>query len=784
MAHNPMTEPIKVLIARADPQASEALRVLLEELGYQVLATATHGEELWRQAAFTNPDLVLMEIALPGEVDGVKTASRIQEELEIPVALVLHHVHERLLGHMATVCPYGLLVEPIRRPDLNATIHVALERKRREILDRRRAEEKLRESERKYRELVEGINDLFFSIDRKGIITYVSPAVESLAGYRPEEVIGRKYGEFIHEEDLCRVEESLENLTRISPGFSLDPIEYRLAHKSGDPRWVRAHCQAFFVEGTLGGIRGAISDITRRKTAELLLQQSEARLRTLFDFLPQPWALTKLETGTLIDVNRAFCELTKYRKEEILGRTGIECGFYDSGNRNRLLKELQASGYRRGIEVNFNTKEGSLVNTLIFTTPLTFGREQYLFSIFVDMTERKRLEEQLRHLRKMEAIGTLAGGIAHDFNNILTAILGYAQLARGEAEGSPSLQKCLNEILTAGNRAKQLVNQILLFSRKTEPEQKPVLIEQVVKEAVDLVRISLPSTIEIRTDFQASGAHVLAEPTQVHQIVLNLCTNARDAMEDGPGRLTVGLTETELDPTEVAAVPSLEPGPYVKLTIQDTGEGMEKAVLDRIFDPFFTTKGVGKGTGMGLSVVDGIVKGHRGTIRVSSKPGQGTTFEVLLPKIVPEALPEAETSGTPEAARRMRILFVDDESALVSLYRQVLERLGHQVTAFTDPRQALEAFRADPDGFDLVITDVTMPHMTGPDLTGDLLEIRPGMPVILCTGFSDAVSQEQIRQLGIFKVLMKPISAPELAEAIQAAGPLPAKARQHSPRAA
>jgi nitrogen-specific signal transduction histidine kinase/CheY-like chemotaxis protein len=384
-----------------------------------------------------------------------------------------------------------------------------------------------------------------------------------------------------------------------------------------------------------------------------------------------------------------------------------------------------------------------------------------------DVTHLVRLEKQLRQAQKMEAIGTLAGGIAHDFNNILTIIIGYAEILLDTCSEDDPMRTDLQEVLSAGYRGRSLVEQILTFSRQTEQEQKPLQIGSVIKETLKLLRASIPKTVEIREDVAPEAGMVLADPTQIHQVLMNLCTNAAHAMREKGGELEVRLVDVNLDAETVAArYPNLTPGPYLRLTVQDTGHGMEREVMERIFDPFFTTKGPGEGTGLGLAMVYGIVRAHRGEITVYSEPGKGTTFNVFFPKI--ENQTSAETiSPRPPSEGQERILFVDDEKVVVQMGRKMLERLGYQVTTSTDGSDALETFRSQPEQFDLVITDQTMPNMTGAELAQELMRIRPDIPVILCSGFSELIDQEKAKAMGIQEFIMKPLLMHEIAETIR-----------------
>jgi signal transduction histidine kinase/CheY-like chemotaxis protein len=380
--------------------------------------------------------------------------------------------------------------------------------------------------------------------------------------------------------------------------------------------------------------------------------------------------------------------------------------------------------------------------------------------------KRRELESQLRQAHKMESIGTLAGGISHDFNNILSAILGNADMAIDDLPEQSPARYSIDQITLAGHRARDLVKQILAFSRQTEHELKPVKVSLIVREALKLLRPSLPSTIQIRQRIIADRDVVLADPTQIHQVLMNLCTNALNAMFIEGGVLEVNLNDVELDAESAAYYEDLAPGSYLKIEVSDTGHGMKREVMDKIFDPYFTTKERGEGTGMGLAVVHGIVKNFDGSIIVHSEPGKGTAFTVFFP-LFENAVKEKSEAFEPVSGGNERILFVDDEEALVNLGKRMLQKLGYEVEIRASSIEALEAFRSQPERYDLVITDMTMPYMTGETLIKEILSIRPDIPIILCTGFSDVITEEKAKDIGIKAFVFKPIIKRELAKTIR-----------------
>lgn len=394
----------------------------------------------------------------------------------------------------------------------------------------------------------------------------------------------------------------------------------------------------------------------------------------------------------------------------------------------------------------------------------TLELQQSYEKLAKEIAEREAIESKLRQSHKMEAIGTLAGGIAHDFNNILAAILGYADMAKDDIpEYSPAKYQ-IDQVLKAGNRAKDLVKHILSFSRKEAQERIPVQIHLIANEALKLLRASIPTTVKIQQNIDPACGNILADPTQIHQVLMNICTNAAQAMDENGGVLDVSLDCVEFD--ENGMVEGTKVGSYVRLVIKDMGAGIDSKVIDRIFDPYFTTKETGKGSGMGLAVVHGIVKSHDGMMTVESNPGEGTTFYVYFPRTKNHIQEEIEDTE-PLPMGKERILVVDDEKSLVDLIKQRVERLGYQVTAMTSSVEALELFRSQPNSFDLVISDQTMPELTGARLAKKIMEIRPNIPIIICSGYSSKMDAEKANYAGISAFIMKPVDKKDLAKTIR-----------------
>jgi len=380
--------------------------------------------------------------------------------------------------------------------------------------------------------------------------------------------------------------------------------------------------------------------------------------------------------------------------------------------------------------------------------------------------EKRKLEIQLFQSQKLEAIGTLAGGIAHDFNNILGAIIGYTELALFESEEDSIGRYNMEQVLKASHRAKDLVKQILAFSRRSDKEKKNVNLGPLIGEAVKLLRASLPVSIEIRYHVDKKTPPILADPGQIHQVIMNLCTNAGHAMEENGGLLEISLSPFIVTNEDLVLFPDATPGKHVKIIVRDTGHGMDDEVRQRIFDPYFTTKPQGKGTGLGLAVVHGIVRGHEGHIGLTTKPGSGTTFEIIFPTVDGEGSIE-EISNESIIPGKEHILFVDDEEFLVDLGTRILERFGYRVTSSMDPLKAIEIFQADPENFDMLVTDMSMPGINGKELAGRIRRIRSDIPIIICSGFNESINEENAKDSGIQAFLSKPLTVQELGNTVR-----------------
>ncbi len=508
--------------------------------------------------------------------------------------------------------------------------------------------------------------------------------------------------------------------------------------------------------------------LRKKQKAEAALSESEDKYKNLVEHAND--AIFIAQDGYIKFPNPKTYEMTGYSQNDLEKIPFHEMIHSDDSemvvqrHKKRLEGENPPSTYSFRIVTSQNKVKWVQLNTAAITWD---GRPATL-NIVRDITREKMNESRLQQSYKLEAVGTLVGGVAHDFKNILSIILGNIHLALDDVPESHPARFSLEEINTASLRAEDIVRQLLSFSRKSEVKKEPLRIDSIVEESIRLLRASIPTTIEIQTDIQDDAVTINADPTQIHQVLINLCTNAAHAMEEKGDMLRIRVMELDLDKETSIQYPELNPGRYVQLAVSDNGNGIDPQNMERIFDPYFTTKEPGKGTGMGLAVVHGIVKNHDGIISVDSEPGRGTSVKILFPAIKKESVTENLISRHLPKGKE-RILFIDDEESIVTMARRTLERLGYQVEGNTNSVKALELFRSDPFRFDLIITDMTMPGLTGDRLVREAMAIRVGMPIILCTGFSEKINGDKAEKMGIKKYLEKPLNKYELSKAVRKA---------------
>jgi PAS domain S-box-containing protein len=652
-----------------------------------------------------------------------------------------------------------------------------------DITERMQAERELRESEEKFSRAFQSGAQMSITEADTDIFLDVNDAFLMTMGFSRDEIIGKTIQESGMLAEAARFAAAKQEG---ADSRHLRDQEMMVRTKSGDLRYGIFSADRINVGGK-NCVLTVMTDITKRRLAEQALRESENAYRAIFENTGNATLILEGDT-TISLVNSEFEKLTGYTKAETEGKMRwTEFVVEEDVDRmlgQHRLRRTDPTAALKSYEFRMRDKSG-VVKHILLSIDMIPGTTKSVASL-MDITARKRAQEereqlqrQLQQSQKIETIGTMAGGIAHDFNNILTGILGFTELVRSEIPEDTEVYENLTEVVKAGRRARDLVRQILSFSRKAETEKSLISLVTAVKEALRLIRSVTPSHISIKQNFTASPARViLADPTQMHQMVMNICLNAADAMPDG-GVLEISLEEVQVETESRPEQTQLPSGCYLKLTVRDNGAGMPPEVRERIFEPYFTTKQVGKGTGMGLAVVHGVIKEHGGSIAVSSEPGKGTAFEICLPIV--EATPDTEIESTPVVvAGSESILFVGDETMITNLQRLQLGKWGYCVTATESSATALNMFRANPQGFDLVITDLTMPGITGIKLAQAIHEISPSTPIILCTGFDEGISRENAGTIGIHAILTKPITGAEFSCTIrmvldEAFKPSPAK---------
>ena len=633
-----------------------------------------------------------------------------------------------------------------------------------------RARVNLQRLEMKNTLILNSVGAGIFGLDLQGRATFINLAGAAML-QRPEaEIVGQAM-HALHHHSRADGTRYPEEECPISAAYR-DNVAHRVAEevfwkKDGTSFWVEYISTPMRDErDELVGSVVSFDDITQHKMDQDQLMKAKEQWEKTFDSILDEIITVQDKDFRILQANSAATSFFGIPREEIVGRHCYELFREDNNPCSEcpayaVLQEDKTHSlelYHERLKKHFLVT----ISPMVDETGKCFG----LVHSAKDITGKKQLEQQLRQAQKMEAIGTLAGGIAHDFNNILTPILGYSELVVERLPSSSEECKLVQEIRTAGMRAKELVKQILTFSRQTEQQRQPVQIHLVIKEALKLLRSSIPATIVIHQNIVDCGT-VMADPTQIHQVLMNLCTNAYHAMRETGGELSVSLSVIELTAQDYLDNLPLQPGPHVQLSVRDTGCGMSKELQERIFEPYFTTKKQGEGTGLGLSVVQGIVQSHHGHITVYSEPGHGTEFQVYLPQVkaLDEGLAEeAETVAIPRGSGT--VLVVDDEVAVGKLLREVLLSLGYEVVLCSSSTQALEAFQQNGARIDLVLTDMSMPAMNGAELTRRIKQLSPATPVVLCTGFGDIINEEKAKQLGIDGYLLKPIIKRQLAQTI------------------
>ena len=638
--------------------------------------------------------------------------------------------------------------------------------------DLRQAQDDLVKSRKRFSDLFDFAPIGYLTISNKGLIVECNLTAAEMLREHKRSLLQQPLTRFIDRAEQDVFYEHRRNLLDSENAQNRQTCELRMKNKDGGLFY--AHMESVVssdVDVEIGQFRVCITDISERKQLEELLQKKrEEEWEKAFDGLADIVVIQDAEMK-IIRANKAAHDFLKVKPGELIGKKSFEVfsGFsapcLGCPDLETLLGEKDYS-----VVITHHTR-GKVFH--VSTTAITEGDTiDCIIQIAKDITKQKKLEEKLAQAHKMEALGNFAGGIAHDFNNILMVIIGLAEFAEMDLPADSPVKDNIHQIIASGKRASDLVQSMLTYIRQTESILHLISPHLIVKEVLEMFRSSLPTTIEIREEIDKESGHILADSTNIHQIIMNLLTNAKHAMGGQEGTLTIRVYSKEITVGEIRGT-EIGTGSFVVISVSDTGRGMDQATIDRIFDPYFTTKRIGKGTGLGLSVIHGIVQKLKGCIQVESVPGGGSTFDVYLPKYMKAISSDEESASEKSETKQFsssgkkKILVVDDEHLLVEIYKRQLKQYGYSVTTVTDSRDALNLFREQPDGFDLLITDLVMPKLSGFELSHAVHQIRPDMPIIMCSGHKDLVSEEDAQGYNIKKIISKPLAKENLLAAVR-----------------
>jgi PAS domain S-box-containing protein len=757
-----MPHPLKILIAEDNALDAELLVRALRGSDFDVTWTRVDTEKAFRQKVGQGFDLVLSDYNMP-QFSGIRALEILRElSEETPFILVSGTIGEDTAVHAIKLGATDYIMKD-RLATLGAAARRALAESRAKR-ERRQAQEALV----LFRTLVDQSNDTFQVIDPEtGSFIDVTGTGPAALGYSREEYLSMR----IFDLDPAITPSAWHD--SVCERRDPDVLNGRRMHRRKDGTLVPVECRAKLVRLDRDYMVTVCRDITFREQAESSLRESEEKFRQLAENIHEVFWLSEAATGKLLYVSPGYEKIWGRSSEALYRGEEAWHGSILPEDRERVIRAAetkQADGdYDETYRISVPNGTVRWIRDRAYPIRDATGVVRRIAGTAEDITDYRKLEEQFRQAHKMEAIGTLAGGIAHDFNNILTAIIGYTEFAKMEAGDNQQVLENLELVLFGARRASELVRQILAFSRQQEQVRSPIQLNHVLRETMGLLRATIPATIEFDVVLSEGTPAVLADPTQVHQVLMNIGTNAGHAMSGKAGRLEVRLEPVELTEESVATRPDLKPGAYARLSVADTGCGMDPATMERIFDPFFTTKKPGQGTGLGLAAVHGIMHAHEGAVYVESEPGTGTRFDLFFPAYPGEASPESEP--VPTSAPRgsgERILYVDDEPPLARLGKRILERLGYRVEAHVRPREAIDSLCADPGSFDLVVTDQIMPELTGLDLAGLVRKVRPDIPIILTTGYAAMLQSDPTQEIGVDRLILKPITIDSLATVIHA----------------
>ena len=772
-----MSHKIKILIVEDEQIAARDIKQNLSNLGYTVVGIAATGKKALQCTEETQPDLVLMDIVLKGKMDGIETAEQIRKLHDIPIVYLTAHADERTLNKAKITVPFGYILKPVDERELQSTIEMAVYR--------HEMEKRLKERESWFSTTLRSIGDGVVATDEKDCITFMNSMAEELTGWSQKDALGKSVNEVFHlisKNSKEAIDSEIKNTMHVMESRDLKNYTILL---SGNSREIPIEHTVSPIKDDRGLTIGSVvvfRDITERLSAENTsrfteeaLRESEERYRSLFEESRDAIYITTRK-GNFVIANQSAMDLFGFKKEEMI-RLNISELYADAEEWKQFKRDIEQKGSVRDYEVKFRNKNDEELNCLL-TSSLRRTKNGKILGyqgIIRNITERKRAEEekekiqaQLLQAQKMEAVGILAGGIAHDFNNILTVIQGNSDLCLLKVDESNSIYRELKEIQVAAMRAADLTSQLLLFSRKKPMNYGTVNLNQIVESLLKMLHRLIGEDIGVSTDLESELWMVQADRGTMEQVIMNIAVNARDAMPDG-GRLRIKSENVTLDDRMASNIPEARAGKFVRLTVSDTGVGMEDETIQRIFEPFFSTKATGRGTGLGLSVVYGIVKQHAGWIHVSSVRNEGSTFAIYIPAATPKIDKKIKESVCMDEFQGdgSRVLVVEDEKGVKDFTTEALKENGYRVLSAGSAGEAISVFEREDGHVDLVLSDVVLSDKNGIELVDELLLRKPQLKVILCSGYTGKKSQWFVIQQRGFRFLQKPYSMIDLIRAVK-----------------
>ncbi len=769
-------KPKNIIIIEDEYIVAEDIKSILEDANYNVVDIVTTGEDALSVTEKKPIDFAFIDIKLPGKLDGIEIANILKNQKQIPFIYLTAYADDNTINRAKITEPYGYIVKPFSEEELISNLEMALHKYNKDI--------NIRSENSYYYKIINSLGEGVIATDANDKIIFINDTAKTILGCKSINLTGKKI------KDIYKVEKEYDNpnyKTLISKSGKKIYINEKVSFINDFPN-INKNSQKIkiilfkditknkyeeeILKSKILGISAALEN-SKEKLHSLMKKYSQSEQRRLLiskiiDNVPDVSIVIFNSSGQIINYNRAFKKYFGLKKEEITNIDAIKQKIKSEKSYNKMRNAfLKGKTWLGNISLKIPGDKHKQLSILVLPIKNEYNEPTHFVALGKDITKEYLLERKLKESQKMEAIGALASGIAHDFNNILGIIIGYTDILISEVGKDSPFFEQLNQVYKAGERGKELVKQIFASISK-EDELEPIELTPILKERVKLFRATFPKTIELNLIINAKEDIILANPILLHQVIMNLCINARQALKNNRGLIEITLENILINSDSRAY--DLNPGKYVKLSIRDTGTGIPESILDKIFDPFFTTKTKHQGTGLGLTLTNGIIKKLGGKIAVSSIVNKGTTFEIILPiaKIHSLENPKQNRATNDLPVGKGKILFVDDEKELLNIWERILRKLGYEIEATSDSMKALNMFKQYKDSFDLVITDIDMPILNGIELAQQILKIKPDIPIIACSGYMPN-AMEELNRMGILSFLNKPFTPEELAKSIKKA---------------